>query len=161
MFVGTVVEVLGTWGDQMPIDRLLPLLEDPSSGVRQAVVQVLGRWEIRCRLTAYSLCLRTLPPMFVGGGRSPGHPGDQMPLDRLLPLLEDPDADVRQGVVEILGSLGDQMPLLIVYFLCLRTLTLMFVRAWFRSWAAWGIRCPLTACSLCWKILLLMFVRWW
>ena len=62
----------------MPIDRLLPLLEAPSSDVVRGVVEVLG----------------TL--------------GDQMPIDCLLPCLEDPSSRVRQEVVRVLGTLGNQ-----------------------------------------------------
>ena len=80
-----VVRVLG---DQMPIDRLLPLLEDPDPNLRQVVVEVLGG-TVRCPLTAYSLCLRTLTGKFVRSWfRSWATLGDQMPIDRLLLLLD-------------------------------------------------------------------------
>ena len=51
-----------------------------------------------------------------------------MPIDRLLPLLEDPVSDVRQAVVRVLGTLGDQVP--IDRLLPLLGSCLMFVRWW-------------------------------
>ncbi len=122
LLVSRRAAVLATVRDADALERLVPLLTDPDTGLRVLALSVAGEWGKNCGGQADRLAevvrKKVMPPALSGlsatdgtvrsaAARTLGRIGDSLAVPKLSEAASDPVSAVRVAAIEALGLIGD------------------------------------------------------